>query len=152
MTRQIISTEEYDILMQSMRDNFDIQDEPKVGIFWYDPKRDELFGVYKMGISETDFNHQGRKTISTLHRKIWETEQRKANAAGKADTVWQGDYTDMPRGRVFQYPSGEMAVMVGSWIDEYTNLCRMIMIEFDLPENTVFMVGKHWEIGHGWSE
>lgn len=152
MNCHTITDNEYDILMQSMRDNFDIQDEPKVGIFWFDPNRDELFGVYKLGISETDFNHQGRKTISTLHRKVWETEQKKAEAAGKASTVWQGDYTQIPRGRIFQYPSGDMVVMVGSWIYDYPQLYKTLMIEFDLPEDTTFMVGRHWEIGHGWSE
>ncbi|MCL2106205.1 MAG: hypothetical protein FWH26_03980 [Oscillospiraceae bacterium] len=152
MKRQTLSSGEHDVLVQSMKDKFDIQDEPKVGIFWYEPVRGELFGVYKIGISETQFNHRGRKTISTLHRKVWESEQKKAEAAGKADTIWQGDYTQVPRGRVFQYPSGDMVVLVGSWIDDYPGLYRMIMIEFDLPEDTVFMTGLHWELGHGWSE
>ena len=66
--------------------------------------------------------------------------------------MWQGDYTQVPRGRVFQYPSGDMVVVVGSWIDEYPALCQLIRIEFDLPDDAVFMVGEHWELGHGWSE
>ena len=152
MKRRTISSEEHDALLQTMRESFDTQDEPKVGIFWCNPERNELFGVYKTGVSSADLNHQGRKTISILHRKVWETEQKKAEAAGKAGTVWQGDYTQIPRGRIFQYPSGDMVALVGSWIDDYPRLAKMIMIEFDLPEDTVFMVGQHWELGHGWSE
>ena len=143
---------EHDALLETMRVGFDTQDEPKVGIFWYDPEKGELFGVYKLGVSKADLNHQGRKTINILHRKVWETEQKKAAAMGKTDSIWQGDYTQIPRGRVFQYPSGDMVVLIGSWISQYPQLFKMLLIEFDLPEDTTFMEGRHWELGHGWSE
>ncbi|GHU83200.1 hypothetical protein AGMMS50284_6330 [Clostridia bacterium] len=79
----------------------------------------------------------GRKTISTLHRKVWEIEQRKATVANK---IIQFGKATIPK---FQYPSGDMVVMVGSWIDKYPNLPTAILIEFDLPEDTTFMVGEH---------
>jgi len=149
---RVIRENEHEELIQTMKQSFDSQDEPKVGIFWFNPDKDELFGIYKTPVSKADMNNQGRKTINILHRKVWETEQKKANVLGKENTVWQGDYTEVPRGRIFQYPSGDMVVLIGSWIDNYSYLPKLIMIEFDLPENTTFMVGQHLELGHGWSE
>ena len=43
--------------------------------------------------------------------------------------------------------------MTGDWIEQYPALKADIIAEFQLPEeNTIFLKGEHWQLGHGWSE
>ena len=52
--------------LEIMDDFLNKQDEPKVGIFWYDPAEQELFGVSSTGISDLK-----GATIQKLHKDYW---------------------------------------------------------------------------------
>jgi hypothetical protein len=138
-------------VIQCMFDNFGNQNDPKVGIFWYDEKADELFGVSKINASELQFNSNGLKTISALHKSWWQSQQKKIIAKGKSLGIFKNDYTQVPRGRIFQKKDGVFQLMCGTWIND--DIENMIKEEFDL-QTVPFerIIDIHWEIGHGWSE
>jgi hypothetical protein len=139
------------IVMETMANNFDNQDDPKVGIFWYDEENDELFGVSKINASELQFNSNGLKTISTLHKSWWKSQQQRAIKKGKVLGIFQNDYTMIPRGRIFQKKDGVFQLMCGSWITD--NIENLVKEEFDLQTVQLErVIDIHWEIGHGWSE
>lgn len=138
-------------LLASMKLFEDADFEPFVGIFWYDVNSDELFGVYKTMVSQLDFDSNGRKTYPILHKDIWNKEAKKA-LYKKKSTKFKGDYTLIPRGRIFQYEDGHFEVMVGDWFKQH-NIKELIIDEFDLPEHqTDFIIDRHWNIGNGWSD
>jgi hypothetical protein len=146
-----MAEQERSVVMKSMSDNFDFQNEPKVGIFWYDEKSDELFGVTKIEASELQFNNNGLKTVKALHKAWWKKQQMRARAKNQYTSVFMQDYTQIPRGRIFETKDGLFQLMCGSWINEH--IVDLVKEEFDL-QNTPFEVNvdEHWEIGHGWSE
>jgi len=143
--------EEHQIFMQAMRDNFDKQDDAKVGIFWYDEVKDELFGVSKVNADELNFNYNGIKTLSVLHRKWWEKEKYKLQSRGQDLGIFEKDYTMIHRGRVFQLRDGTFQLKCGSWITDH--ITSLVIDEFDL-HNVILeiSVDEHWELGQGWSE
>ena len=146
-----MSEQERKIVMKTMSDNIANQDEPKVGIFWYNEDTDELFGINKIEASDLQFNYNGLKTIKTLHKSLWQKEKNKAVSKGKDPGIFIKDYTQVPRGRIFQRKDGIFQLMCGSWINEH--IIDLVKEEFDL--NTVkieIKIDEHWEIGHGWSE
>ena len=137
--------------MDFMRDSEDYQDDPEVGIFWYDPDSKELFGVTKVLISDTGWYHSNQwdvdvKTDRHLHKNVWQ----KGFHRGK-DKRFFGDHTMVPRGRVFEFRDG-LKVFTGDWIDEYPEAKELIIDEFNLPEDTEFVKDIHWDLGHGWSD
>ena len=146
-----MSEQEREIVMKTMSDNFNNQDEPKVGIFWYNEDADELFEISKIESSELQFNSNGLKTIKTLHKSLWQKQKNKAISKGKNPGIFDKDYTEIPRGRIFQRSDGTFQLMCGSWINEH--IINLVKEEFDL-KNVPFEVkiDEHWEIGHGWSE
>jgi hypothetical protein len=146
-----MSKEEEQNVMQSMSDNFDIQDDPEVGIFWYDEKNDELFGVNKANINDLQFNGNGLKTISILHKTWWQKQKHRLISKGKDPGIFIKDYTLIPRGRIFQKIDNTFQLMCGSWMNDHIE--NLIKDEFNL-QNVPFekIVNTHWEIGHGWSE
>ncbi|GMO29134.1 MAG: hypothetical protein Pg6A_17160 [Termitinemataceae bacterium] len=150
-TMREMSGHERAAVIKTMSDNFDFQDEPKVGIFWYDEKTDELFGVSKIEASELQFNDNGLKTIKTLHKTWWAKQQMRAKAKHQYTSVFMKDYTQIPRGRIFETQDGLFQLMCGSWINNH--IIDLIKDEFDL-QSVPFekLVDEHWEIGHGWSE
>ena len=135
-----------------MMENNQYQDDPYVGIFWYDVDEDDLFGVVKTPAKDSPFYksnlfNASAKTCSALHYKVWQ----KGFYRGK-DKRFQGDYTKVPRGRIFEVDGKGFIVAVGEWINEYPSAKDIIIDEFQLPENTEFMIDYHWNIGHGWSD
>ena len=66
------------------------------------------------------------------------------------ETIFKGDYTQVPRGRV-AWNIDKFIVLVGHWaepiLDELTTL---IEEEFSLPYFE-FVYDEHWDLGHGWS-
>jgi hypothetical protein len=148
--REMSEKERKDII-NSMSDNFTSQDDPKVGIFWYLPEEDELFGVNKINAEEIQFNSNGIKTISVLHKNWWQKQKNRLISKNKELGIFNKDYTDIPRGRVFQRKDGIFQLMCGSWITD--DIEEMIKEEFDL-QNVPYerIIDEHWEIGHGWSE
>jgi len=146
-----MSEQEKEVVMETMSENFDYQDEPKVGIFWYDEKTDSLFGVNKSFAGELQYNFNGLKTVRILHKQWWQKEKNKRLSKGEDIGIFSVDYTQIPRGRIFQYKNGTFQLMCGSWINEH--IIDLVKEEFDL-QNVPLEVKKdeHWEIGHGWSE
>ena len=136
-----------------MVDNEKYQDDPYVGIFWYDTKENELFGVKSTLAREARWytSHQFNTTVRTetrLHKQVWQKEFFK-----RKDKRFQGDYTQVPRGRIFEFKNDGFKVFTGSWINDYPECKNLIMYEFQLPENnTKFVQDEHWDIGHGWSD
>ena len=53
----------------------------------------------------------------------------------KKDKRFKGDYTQVPRGRVFQFEDGTFVVFTGDWINNYPDVKSLILEEFDLPED-----------------
>lgn len=143
--------DEHNTLIQSMLEFANAEVEPKVGIFWYDAENDELFGVQSISVSKEKFDSNGRKTIQILHIDYWKKKYNEAKYKNKKNRFF-GDYTKIPRGRIFQLQNGTFEVMVGSWINKYPSVKNDIINEFDLPENkTEFIIDRHWEVGNGWS-
>jgi len=137
-------------MMDSMRANFNNQDVPNVGIFWFSPKSQELFGIAKIPTCDRQFDFRGLKTISTLHKDFWTKQYHKDKALGRP-TAFHGDYTQTPRGRVWEQKDVGFIVTVGEWFKDYPIAKKLIQIEFDLPESTEYRIDDHWNIGSGWS-
>ncbi|MDR1682767.1 MAG: hypothetical protein LBS25_05200 [Candidatus Symbiothrix sp.] len=123
----------------------DSQEDPKVGIFWYDPVRQELFGVRSEFAS--DILHA---TTRVLHYQVWAKESNRLRGKGLPLGVWSGSYVDVPRGRVFKEGDG-FVIKVGSWIKDYPEAEQLIKEEFDLSDaNSYISIDHHWEIGQGY--
>lgn len=145
--------DDIDVFREVMAANISKQDDSEVGIFWYDVKSQELFGVKSADVEDvpfyksTLFSGKEVKTCKPLHYKVWEKEYYR----GK-DKRFTGDYTLVPRGRVFYVKDKGFVVVVGSWITDYPEAKDEILFEFNLPEDTEFRQDVHWNIGHGWSD
>jgi hypothetical protein len=131
----------HDEMMEHMRNNFDKQDEPYIGIFWFDAKEDELFGIQKHPAADTQFDCNGNKTIRVLHKDFWQKEYHKSKALNK-QTRFVGDYTLTPRGRVWEKRGQGFVVTIGEWINDYPQAKELILIEFNLPRDAEFLVDQ----------
>ena len=147
------SSEDINVLKELMHENISHQDDSEVGIFWYDVENDELFGVKSADVIDVSFYESSLfpgsrvKTCRPLHYKVWDREHRR----GK-DKRFQGDYTQVPRGRIFFVEDQGFVVIVGSWINDYPEAKELILEEFNLPKDTIFKMDQHWDLGHGWSD
>ena len=152
IVRYQLSASERSDVINSMRDNFDIQEDPMVGIFWYDSIEDELFGITSAIASELSFNSNGKKTVGTLHKSWWKRQQEREKARGKQSKRFAKDYTLTPRGRIFQIENDKhFELMCGSWINDH--IIELVKDEFNLQNVTLkAVIDTHWEIGHGWNE
>lgn len=137
----------------AMAESMEIQGTPMVGSFWYDIDDKELFGVSSElaeGRKFYDSSDMGSRvrTGSKLHKSVWQKEHHR----GK-DPRFFGDYTQVPRGRVFEFEGQGFKVYTGSWISDHPEAKQQIIDEFELPEDrTEFVQDSHWDIGHGWSD
>jgi len=152
MRFKLRDSKEKNAAMQVMIENEQYQNDPYVGIFWYDTEENELFGVKSTLAQEARWytSPQFRTTVRTetrLHKQIWEKEYFK-----RKDKRFQGDYTKIPRGRVFEFKNNGFKVFTGNWIKNYPECKNLILFEFQLPDNTEFIIDEHWDIGHGWSD
>ena len=134
-----------------------LNDEPQVGIFWYNIQKNELFGVLKDDAYKYQ-NKRGVGTLGKLHRSYWQKQHIRAVQRKNINSPFykESNYTLIPRGRIFIKSNGELYVAVGNWIyDDSVNIedLRDILIdEFNLPDDFDFVVEKHWNIGQGWNE
>lgn len=134
-----------------MAENLTNQNQAEVGLFWYDTNKCELFGVNSTPADALEFYHSSDfntdvKTDGRLHKSIWQKEFHR----GK-DSRFLGDYTQVPRGRVFEFKDVGYVVYTGTWINKFPQAKAQILFEFNLPEDTEFRTYSHWELGHGWS-
>lgn len=144
-------------LMKGFMDN----GKPKVGIFWYNYADNILFGVEK-GDVELYTNQGNIITYPKLHKTYWQKQHHRAVVKGDINSIFykEHNYTLIPRGRIF-LEGDTFYVNVGSWINGEVNgqncidkekLRELIIDEFNLPDNFIFRIDYHWNIGHGWSE
>ena len=148
------SEQDYAAIIKQMEANRGHGDDPKVGIFWYNPSWNELFGVVTHPARDyTKANaSNGRITCSELHEDVWRKEYNKQKYHGDGTGPFIGPYENKPRGRIFYLPDKDIyEVATGHWIEEYPQAKQLILEEFDLPqEKTVFQYAIHWDIGHSW--
>ena len=135
-----------------MKQDINIQDDFMIGSFWYDIKNNELFGIDQVPVNSREYYHSKQfnayiRTGPVLHQTRWKKEIMKTK-----DKRFFGDYTQIPRGRVFDYKDIGPVVFTGTWIEQYPEAKQEIIKEFDLPETVVFLQDSHWDIGHGWSD
>ena len=139
--------------MDAMLHNMQVQDEAMVGSFWYDPHRNELYGVSTTLAQDVPFYSSQQfnaevKTGRQLHEKIWQKEIYRGR-----DKRFSGDYTQRPRGRVFEFKDKGFVVFTGQWIDTYPQVKDLVLEEFQLPKDaTEFRKDEHWDLGRGWSQ
>lgn len=150
MKFKLRETNEKNAAMEVMVDNEKYQNDPCLGIFWYDVNKKELFGVRSTLAQDTSWYDSELfkskvRTDRRLHKNVWEKEHHK-----KQDSRFQGDYTKIPRGRVFEFETG-FKVFTGKWVEECPEARELIIQEFQLPKNVQFIQDEHWDIGHGWS-
>lgn len=148
-------------LIHTMMDFFD-NGKPQVGIFWYDFKHNSLFGVKKEDADKC-IQEKGYGTIAKLHKTYWTKQHYLAVHHNDTSSIFyiETNYTLIPRGRIFVKEDGTFFVTVGEWINGYINnekvidqdkLRELLIDEFNLPEDFIFKIDFHWNIGHGWSE
>lgn len=127
--------------MNLMASNRGKGDEPMVGIFWYSPQRDELFGVRSHRISDyTKANSRsefGTISCSEMHEDVWKKEYHRQKYKNNGIGPFTGAYEMAPRGRIFYNPATEVfTVAVGSWIEQYPQAVSLIVDEFNLGDTT----------------
>lgn len=148
--------EELGEAMRLMQSNRGKGDEPMVGIFWYSPQRDELFGVrshrisdYTKANSRTEF---GSVSCSEMHEDVWKKEFHRQKYKNDGIGPYVGAYEMTPRGRIFYNPDTEVfTIAVGSWIEQYPQAVPLIVEEFNLAgTNYEVKTAQHWDIGQKW--
>ena len=131
--------------------SLEYQDQPKLGIFWYDATEGRLFGVSSSYADQVLFNHNGVKTERTLHKAWWQKQQHRLTSKSLPLGIYAHDYMMIPQGRIFQFEDGHFELMCGSWINDH--IVELVKDEFNLWDVTLEVnIDTHWEIGHGWSE
>lgn len=117
---------------------FKIEENPSVGIFWYDNASHSLFGVRKQEVTPVQMEAAACDGLPFIiypetNEEVWQQER------------FPGDYARTPRGRV-SWSVNRFVVLVGSWArpieDELTVL---LQAEFSLP-SLEFVFDGHWDI------
>ena len=136
-----------------MAKNLINQDSPRIGIFWYDNRNDDLFGVVSSQVSEARVS-DGFASINTLHKDYWKKQYNKLKFKNGGAEVYPyiGGYQDTPRGRIFYDVKNDLFVIkTGSWINDFPNVKSLIIDEFNLNgQKYKFEIDSHWKIGYGW--
>ena len=132
------------------------QENPKVGIFWYSPQLQDVFGVVAIDAATAPKSgHSGLRTCKELHKYIWK-KQFNYDKAHNISSPFHGDYKYTPRGRVFYDDElDEYHVMIGAWINDCPEAKEKIRAAFNLTDpnlHVTFQRGIHWEIGMGYGE
>lgn len=147
------SSEQYAEAMQTMARNRGNGDEPKVGIFWYNIGKNELFGVVSHKTSDYKKPNAGGGliTCSEMHEDVWKKNFNKQKYHGGSGP-YVGAYQDKPRGRVFYSPAEDKYIIaIGKWYYQHEEVYDLLLEEFDLPEEkTIIKYGEHWDIGQTW--
>ena len=118
------SEEEWDEARRLMESNRGKDDEPKVGIFWYDPLKNDLFGVRSHRVSDyvkaNSRSEFGSISCSEMHEDVWKKEFHRQKYKNGGIGPFTGAYEMVPRGRIFYNPEDdEFTIAVGSWIEQY---------------------------------
>lgn len=149
---------EHDELISIMESNINIQNNPKVGIFWVDIKTYELFGIVSQIVhNNIKPNSGGNKySCSELHKYVWAKKFNKQKIKGNIGP-YVGDYKETPRGRIFYNLNNNIfEICVGDWFkklsrEEQSIVEENIIDEFDLINSKYcIIIDYHWDIGSGW--
>ena len=150
------SETELDEAMRLMQSNRGKDMEPKVGIFWYSPQRNELFGVRSRLVSDLTSPNSRREfgsiTCSEMHEDVWKKEFHNQKYKNGGVGPFIGAYEMVPRGRIFYNPDTEVfTIAVGSWIEQYPQAIPLVVDEFNLGKTEyVVKTAQHWDIGQKW--
>ena len=151
-----LSGKELDEAMRLMESNRGKDQEPKVGIFWYSPQSNDLFGVRSHRVSDyvkpnanTEF---GTVSCSEMHEDVWKKEYHRQKYKNGGVGPFTGAYEMVPRGRIFYNPNTKVfTIAVGSWIEQYPQAVPLIVDEFNLKDTTYEVkTAHHWDIGQKW--
>jgi len=131
--------------IEAMIDSFNEQEEPMVGPFWYDQNMNNVFDKVIALAKDVAY----KKSI-LFNKEVKTCSIKEMAVHHKANDI---DYTQRPRGRVFEFKNEGFKVFVGEWINKYPEAKEEILFEFQLPKDkTEFVIDEHWDIGHGWSQ
>lgn len=142
--------------MHLMASNRGKGDEPMVGIFWYSPQRNELFGVRSHRISDypnaNSSSEFGTISCSEMHEDVWKKESHRQKYKNGGIGPYRGAYEMVPRGRIFYNPDTLVfTIAVGSWIEQYPQAVSLVVDEFNLKDATYEVkTAHHWDIGQKW--
>ena len=146
----------YQRAMDAMDATLGEQENPKVGIFWYSPQLQDVFGVVAIDAATAPKSgNSGLRTCKELHKYIWK-KQYNYDKAHNVNSPFHGDYKYTPRGRVsYDDELDEYHVMIGAWLNDYPEARDKIRAAFNLTDpnlHVTFERGIHWEIGMGYGE
>lgn len=142
--------------MNLMASNRGKDDEPKVGIFWYDPRKDDLFGVRSHRVSDylkpNSRSEFGSVSCSEMHEDVWKKEYHRQKYKNGGIGPFTGAYEMTPRGRIFYNPETDVfTIAVGSWIEQHPQAVELIVDEFNLRHSRYEVkTAHHWDIGQKW--
>ena len=142
--------------MDAMDATLGEQENPKVGIFWYSPQLQDVFGVVAIDAATAPKSgHSGLRTCKELHKYLWK-KQYNHDKAHNIQSPFVGDYKYTPRGRVFYDDELDTYhIMVGAWLNDHPEAKPLIRAAFNLTDpnlHVTFERGIHWEIGMGYGE
>ena len=146
----------YKRAMAAMDATLGEQENPKVGIFWYSPQLQDVFGVVAIDAATAPKSGQsGLRTCKELHKYLWK-KQFNYDKAHNINSPFRGDYKYTPRGRIFYDDElEEYHILVGAWLNDYPEAQPKIRAAFNLTDpnlHVIFERGIHWEIGMGYGE
>lgn len=151
------SDDELDKAMRLMEANRGKDGEPKVGIFWFDPRHNDLFGVRSHRVSDylkpNARSEYGSVSCSEMHEDVWKKEYHRQKYKNNGLGPYVGAYEMTPRGRIFYNPeTEEFTIAVGSWIEQYPHAVALIEEEFNLKDTKHSVkTAHHWDIGQRWN-
>ena len=117
---------------------FKIEENPSVGIFWYDFASHSLFGVRKQEVTPAQMEAAACDGLPFIiypetNEEVWQQEK------------YPGDYARTPRGRV-SWVVNRFVVLVGSWACPIQDeLAALLQSEFPLPA-LEFVYDGHWDV------
>ena len=131
-----LSDKDHKAQMEDMK-SFDEQ-MPCVGIFWYDPQYNTLFGVRKKELTPQMVEESRVKGVDVIDYPISSLLHQPS------------DIKQRECGRV-AWTIDKFIVLVGKWAEPIQEqLTELLEQEFSLPYFE-FVYDEHWDLGHGWS-
>lgn len=125
--------EEHRQTIETMERFLDIQDKPKIGVFFYDATLNVLYGVVAVLLESLAKNQDELMTVRTTHREIWDKKVRKQQDKLDGEGPFKGEYEKALRGYVAFNPSENIFELhIGKWFEKYTEALNEIIEEFDL--------------------
>lgn len=123
---------------------------PCVGIFWYDTKEHQFFGVHKKEPTPREVEEAAKNGIYNIEYSADTAEQTEDNKYLSTITSQLSTLSVVPRGRV-AWTIDKFIVLLGKWAEPIQEqLTELLEQEFSLPYFE-FVYDEHWDLGHGWS-